>query len=168
MLLDLRRQVVDADMLERAVSAAASIVRTHLRRGDHARLVTTTGVDSGYGVGASHLDGILEYLAVAARSNSGSLHVALEIVERGVSGATVLVTGGPTEGDIELFEQSGPAVKMRRVVRFDRAERRTSARRTEVLGIPPGSSFQDTWTDATTSSARGRGRGGSRRQGVRT
>src|SRR3546814_952201 len=41
-----------------------------LRRGDHVRLVTTTGVDSGYGVGASHLDGLLEYLAVAGRSRS--------------------------------------------------------------------------------------------------
>lgn len=153
-ILDLRRQAHDADTIERAVSAAASILRTHLRRGDHARLVTTTGIDSGYGVGGSHLDGMLEYLAVAARSNAGSLHVALEVVERGASGAAVLVTGQPTDTDIELFEQSGPAVHVRRLVRLDRQARSTTARRTQIVGVPPGASFQDAWTEATASSTR--------------
>lgn len=169
-ILDLRRQAHDADTIERAVSAAASILRTHLRRGDHARLVTTTGVDSGYGVGASHLDGMLEYLAVAARSNAGSLHVALEVVERGASGAAVLVTGQPTDTDVELFEQSGPAVHVRRIVRLDRQVRATTARRTQIVGVPPGASFQDAWTEATASATRG-GRGrqtAARRRRART
>lgn len=155
-VLDLRRQANDSETIERAVSAAASILRTHLRRGDHVRLVTTTGVDSGYGVGGSHLDGMLEYLAVAARSNRGSLHVALEVVERGASGAAVLVSGRPTDTDIQLFEQSGPAVHLRRIVRLDRRERATTARRTEIVGVPPGASFQEAWTQATAATARGR------------
>src|SRR5690606_5746117 len=122
-VLDLRRQATDEVTLERAISAAASVLRTHLRRGDHVRLVTTTGVDSGYGVGASHLDGLLEYLAMAGRSSSGSLRMAMELVERGASGAVVLVSGTLSGADMELFERSGSAVSLRRIVRFDGAQR---------------------------------------------
>jgi hypothetical protein len=148
-VLDLRRQSTDPESLERAVSAAASIVRTHLRRGDHARLVTTTGVDSGYGVGSSHLDGILEYLAVAQRSAAGSLRMAMELVERGATGAVVLVTGNPSQADVDLLERAGAGVSVRRIVRFDGTDRRTTARRTEVLGLDPAESFADAWSEAT-------------------
>lgn len=151
-VLDLRRQATDDVTLERAVSAAASVLRTHLRRGDHVRLVTTTGVDSGYGVGASHLDGLLEYLAVASRTSSGSLRMAMELVERGASGAVVLVTGTLSSADVELFERSGSAVSLRRLVRFDGRQRVTTGRRTEVLGVGPGEEFASAWTESTGSS----------------
>ena len=151
-ILDLRRQTTDDESIERAVSAAASILRTHLRRGDPVRLVTTTGVDSGYGVGASQLDGLLEYLAVANRSNTGSLRIALELVERGVSGAAVLVSGRPSDADVDLFERTGAGVSVRRLVRFDRADRTSTARRTEVVGVAPTESFADVWTAATGNS----------------
>ncbi len=157
-ILDLRRQASDSDQLERAVSAAASILRTHLRRGDHVRLVTTSGVDSGYGVGASHLDGLLEYLAIASRSATGTLGTALEIVQRGASGAAVLVSGRPSDADVDLFERTGTAISVRRVVRFDRSELATTVRRTEVIGIPPGASFREIWTSATGATPRRGGR----------
>lgn len=150
-VLDLRRQSSDEVTLERAVSAAASVLRTHLRRGDHVRLVTTTGVDSGYGVGASHLDGVLEYLAVATRTSSGSLQMALEVVDRGATGAVVLVTGSLSGADVELFERSGRGVSLRRVVRFDGAQRVTSPRRTEILGVGPGEEFAAAWSESTGS-----------------
>jgi uncharacterized protein (DUF58 family) len=150
-VLDLRRQNTDVDALEHAVSAAASILRAHLRRGDHVRLVTTTGVDSGYGVGSSHLDGLLEYLAVAERSGSGSLRMALELVERGASGAVVLVSAHPSDGDIDLFERSGHGISVRRIVRFDRHARTTTPRRTEVVGVGTGERFAEAWTQATSA-----------------
>jgi len=162
-VLDLRRQASDDVTLERAISAAASVLRTHLRRGDHVRLLTTTGVDSGYGVGASHLDGLLEYLAVAARSSSGSLRMAMELVERGASGAVVLVSGSLSSADMELFERSGSAVSLRRIVRFDGSQRVTTPRRTEVLGIGPGEEFAAAWTESTGATA---GRRRRRRQVV--
>ena len=119
-VLDLRRECHDADTLERAVSAAASILRAHLRRGDHVRLVTTTGVDSGYGVGASHLDGLLEYLAVADRSNRGSLHAALDLADRGAGGALVArhrpSQRPPTS---TRSKRLGAGVTTRRIVRLD-------------------------------------------------
>lgn len=153
-VLDLRRENHDADTLERAVSAAASILRAHLRRGDHVRLVTTTGVDSGYGVGASHLDGVLEYLAVADRSTRGSLHAGLDLAERGASGALVLVSGKPSTADIDAVESLGGAVAARRVVRFDTDARGLTGRRTQVLGIAPGASFAEVWSSASPPAGR--------------
>lgn len=153
-VLDLRKSVHDVDTIERAVSAAASVLRAHLRRGDHVRLLTTTGVDSGFGVGASHLDGLLEYLAIADRSARGSLPVALDAADRGTGGALVVVTGRPSPADIEAVEGLGGSVTARRIVRLDTAERTASTRRTQVLGVPPGSSFADIWTEASPPSGR--------------
>lgn len=160
-VLDLRREAHDVDTIERAVSATASILRTHLRRGDHVRLVSTTGVDTGYGTGASHLDSMLEYLAVADRSNRGTMHGALDTAERGATGALVVVTGRPSGPDLDAVEALGPSISLRRVVRFDIHDRSATSRRTQVLGIPPGSAFADAWIEATPSS--GRTAGGRRR-----
>ena len=158
-VLDLRREAHDVDTIERAVSATASILRTHLRRGDHVRLVSTTGVDTGYGTGATHLDSMLEYLAVADRSNRGTMHGALDTAERGATGALVVVTGRPSGPDLDAVEAIGPSISLRRVVRFDVHDRSATSRRTQVLGVPPGSAFADAWIEATPSSGRGaRGR----------
>lgn len=162
--LDLRRETHDADTLERAVSAAASIVRTHVRRGDHVRLVTSTGTDSGYGVGASHLDGLLEHLAIVERSGRGSLHTALELAGRSGSGALVVITGKPSGPDLDAVESVGPTITFRRIVRFDRRDRSSVNRRTEILGIPPGDSFADAWTESTPVGRRRARRG--RRPGI--
>lgn len=161
LVLDLRRECHDVDTIERAVSAAASILRAHLRRGDHVRLVSTTGVDSGFGQGPSHLDGMLEYLAVADRSTRGSLHAALDVADRGAGGALVVVTGRPSGPDIDAVESLGAAVTARRIVRLDTADRSAMGRRTQILGVPPGASFADVWTEA--SPPAGRSRGGGRR-----
>ena len=153
-VLDLRRENHDADTLERAVSATASILRAHLRRGDHVRLVTSSGLDTDYGIGASHLDGMLEFLAVADRSNRGSLHAALDIAQRGAGGALVLVTGRPSGPDIDAVESLGSSVTIRRIVRFDVAQRTTVGRRTQIVGVPPGEEFATVWGDASPPSGR--------------
>ena len=153
-VLDLRRENHDADTLERAVSAAASILRAHLRRGDHVRLVTSNGLDTDYGIGASHLDGMLEYLAVADRSNRGSLHAALDIAERGAGGALVMVTGRPSGPDIDAVESLGSGVTIRRIVRLDANQRTTVGHRTQIVGVAPGESFADAWTEASPPAGR--------------
>lgn len=153
-VLDLRREVHDVETIERAVSAVASILRAHLRRGDHVRLVSTTGTDTGYGTGASHLDSMLEYLAVADRSSRGSMHGALDTAERGATGALVVVTGRPSGPDLDAIEAMGPSITLRRVVRLDVRDRTATSRRTQVLGVPPGSSFADAWAEATPTTGR--------------
>lgn len=152
-VIDLRRDAHDADTIERAVSAAASILRAHLRRGDHVRLVSTTGLDSGYGVGPSHLDGLLEYLAVADRSARGSMQATLGHAERGAAGGLVVVTGRPGGPDLDAVEAVGPTITLRRVVRFD-ADDRQAVGRTHIVGIPPGASFADAWRSATPTTSR--------------
>ncbi len=152
-VLDLRREVHDVETVERAVSATASIVRTHLRRGDHVRLVTTTGVDSGYGVGATHLGSLLEYLAIADRSSRGSMHGALGVAERGASGGLVVVSGRPSQADVNAVDSLGPLLSLRRVVGFGRTERRSTSR-TEIVGIGPSETFTDAWTSATATGRR--------------
>ncbi len=165
-VLDLRREKHDADTLERAVSAAASILRSHLRRGDHVRLVTSNGFDTDYGIGASHLDGMLEFLAVADRNNRGSLHAALDIAERGAGGALVLVTGRPDGPDIDAVEALGTSVTTRRIVRLDVSQRTTVGRRTQIIGVPPGEQFATAWADASPPAGR-TSRSRSRRRRVR-
>lgn len=152
-LLDLRREHHDTETLERAVSAAASIARSHLRRGDHVRLVTTDGYDTGFGLGGAHLDGMLEYLAVVQRSGRGSLRSGLELVERGASGALVVVSGRPGDDDLETIETTGVGHQTRFVVRFDSAGNVSTARGTAVLGVAGGATFVQAWSAA----AAGRG-----------
>lgn len=157
-VLDVRRDVHDADTMERAVSAAASILQAHLRRGDHVRLVSSDGTDSGYGLGAHHLDSMLEYLAMVDRSSRGNLHAALEMAQRGGSGSIVVITGRPGDADLDAVESIGPSMSVRRVVRFDVDDRSTRRRNTQVLGISPSESFVDAWTAASPASREGRGR----------
>ncbi len=70
-MLDLRDQVHTATTLEKAVSAAASIVHAARRRRRPVRLLTSDGSDSGLGAGQAHVEAILERLA-GARVHGGS------------------------------------------------------------------------------------------------
>jgi len=62
-VLDVRARYHDADSLEQAVSAAASIGAASSRGGSLLRLITTDGDDSGFGNGPAHLEALLERLA---------------------------------------------------------------------------------------------------------
>lgn len=146
-LLDVRRATNDVDTLERAVSAAASVLRTHARRGDHIRLVATDGTDSGYGAGGNHLDALLEYLAVADRSSTGSLRHAIDVVESGATGALVVISGKPAATDIDAISRVGIRLSRRRIVRLDVGGRAQLGRHTEVVGVPPGTAFADVWRE---------------------
>ncbi|MGH9208536.1 MAG: DUF58 domain-containing protein, partial [Acidimicrobiales bacterium] len=92
-LLDVRRPVHDEATLERAVGAAASITAASLRQHNSVRLVTTDAVDTGFGISAGHRRVILERLAQARWSSTGSLVTALSGVgARSATGALVVVT----------------------------------------------------------------------------
>jgi uncharacterized protein (DUF58 family) len=62
-VLDVRDRYHDAESLEQAVSAAASIAVACGRGGSLLRLITTDGGDTGFGNGPAHLDAALERLA---------------------------------------------------------------------------------------------------------
>ena len=73
LVLDVRAQVHDDETLERAISAAASILTAAIRNGDEARLVTTSGLDSLNGAGEGHLASLLQELALIVPGAGGSL-----------------------------------------------------------------------------------------------
>ncbi len=62
-VLDARGTYHNAESLEQAVSAAASIAVASGRGGSLLRLITTDGGDTGFGTGPAHLDAVLEQLA---------------------------------------------------------------------------------------------------------
>ncbi|HVE94822.1 MAG TPA: DUF58 domain-containing protein [Acidimicrobiales bacterium] len=82
-VVDLRDRVHTPASLEDVLSAAASIVTACAAEHSLVRLITTARVDTGFGAGRAHVDGILERLAAAA------LHPA----ERGALGAIVHAAG---------------------------------------------------------------------------
>ncbi len=100
-LVDLRAGQHDEDTFEQALSAVASIVSAERGRRDLLRMVTTDGGDSGFGTGRSHVEALLEFLAVAEPSSAGTLRGAVTGLRRaGQGGALVAVTANATGEDL--------------------------------------------------------------------
>lgn len=99
-LLDVRRAGHEADSFETAVSAAASVVSANGARRDLVRLVTTDGADSGFGSGSTHLQALLEHLAVVETAGTASLRLMLDLMRRDGQGALVVVVGNTAEDEL--------------------------------------------------------------------
>lgn len=92
-VLDVRRHSHTGETLERAVSAAASLV-VACRRGHHLlRLLGSDGYDSGWGAGEAHVEAILERLATATASDAAGFRRLLAHVRDG-GGSVVALLGG--------------------------------------------------------------------------
>jgi uncharacterized protein (DUF58 family) len=92
-LLDVRRAAHDVATFEAAVSAAASIAVANSMRRDMLRMMTTAGSDTGFGLGHSHLQALLEHLAVVETDGSASLRRSAEALHKVGGGALVVVMG---------------------------------------------------------------------------
>lgn len=90
-VLDTRRQVHDAKSFELAVSAAASILSGSQRAGAITRLVTPSGLDSGFATGADHREAALASLAAVEPSGPASLAALLSTRRPHGAGASVAV-----------------------------------------------------------------------------
>ena len=147
LVLDVRAEVHRGDSLERAISAAASILAAAVRNGDEARLVTTSGFDSLSGAGEGHLSLLLQELALIAPGLGGSL--ATTVAALGAEqDALVVVTTAAGELDDEA-----PAGRHRRrptltVVFADEAlvgdHGGNGARR---VIVPASGSFAERWSE---------------------
>lgn len=94
-LVDLNREAYTPDGLEVAISAAASVCGANMKRNDLVRLITTDGRDSGFGTGRTHLEGMLEHLALVAASSQASLRSMVGVLQggKGSGGALVVIAG---------------------------------------------------------------------------
>jgi uncharacterized protein (DUF58 family) len=90
-LLDVRGAVHDETSFEQAVSAAASILTASWERDGQIRLLTTDGLDSGFGSGPGHLQAVMEHLAVI-EPGSDRVDSLLGAMRRRATGALVAIT----------------------------------------------------------------------------
>jgi len=100
-LLDVRRSGHNAESLELAVSAAASVVTASWKRRDLVRLITTDGHDLGFAAGTAHAEAIMEFLATVAASSGGTLRGPIESLGAASRGGTVVAVVGSV-ADAEL------------------------------------------------------------------
>src|SRR2546423_2839604 len=107
-LLDLRRRAHSGESLELAVSAAASVVAACWQRGSLVRLVTTDGVDSGYGSQHAHVEAIMETLASVDLTREDRLTAVLGS----------LTTPGNAGGLVAIFTAEAPTDEVQNIARL--------------------------------------------------
>jgi uncharacterized protein (DUF58 family) len=152
-VLDVRASYHDADSIEQAVSAAASIAVSSGRGGALVRLVTTDGDDTGFGTGPAHLEAILDRLA---RVEPGGA----ELPDLpGIDGAMALVVTAdvPAAEVSRLARLAGSAGSLTVVAvqRHGTGPPRAVAGRTVLVG--PGQALGPAWNRAMAAAAGVRG-----------
>ena len=90
-LLDVRSAAHDEASFEQAVSATASLLTASWKRDSQVRLLTTDGMDSGFGSGTGHLEAAMEHLAVV-ELGADRLDPLVGALRRRATGALVVVT----------------------------------------------------------------------------
>jgi uncharacterized protein (DUF58 family) len=153
-LLDVRRFSHNDESLERAVSAAASIIWTSWRAGSNVRLITTSGFDSASSSAAAHVDTIMEHLATVRPSTTDRLAAEIGGLRRAGNGGTLAaVLGVPSESDVAhltglrgrfnsitlvLFDEAAPLLNV------DDLRWRTGT----LIRVDAGTAFKDVWNSA--------------------
>jgi uncharacterized protein (DUF58 family) len=158
-LLDVRRATHDAETLEVAVSAAASIVTANSARHDLVRLATTDGADSGFGAGGVHVQALLEHLAVVEASGSASLRAMLDVLHRDGQGALILVVAQTSGDDLLSTARLRQRFGMVTIVHVERAGApRGSAAppNASILRITKDAPFATVWNRAMAKPDRAR------------
>jgi uncharacterized protein (DUF58 family) len=158
-LLDVRQRAHSGESLELAVSAAASVVAACWQRGTLVRLVTTDGVDSGYGSQHAHIEAIMETLASVGLTRDDRL--------AGVLGS--LTRPGNAGGLVAIFTAEAPGNEVQNIARlqfrfasltvvlFDRSaydstaarpRRRASTAVGSMVRVDGSTSFPTAWNQA--------------------
>src|SRR4051812_36110919 len=159
-LLDVRRRAHSGESFEMAVSAAASIVAACWQRGSLVRLVTTDGVDSGYGSQHAHIEAIMETLASVEPTRDDRLAGVLGSLTRpgNAGGLVALFTAeAPTKGGGGIARLQFRFASLT-VVLFDRSaydtttaargRQPTSSASSSVVRVDGTHSFPAAWNQA--------------------
>lgn len=152
--VDLRSSAHEGESIECVLSAAASVAVSGLRAALQVRLVTTSGVDTGYASTQRHAGAILDLLAGAAARPGGALGDEFRSLRSG-DPLVVITTDRSTDADLAVaFRMGGRQATT--VVIFETA---TAPRATQPDGypsaisgryvrIPVGGSFRAAWEGA--------------------
>ena len=122
-VLDVRRAVQTADSFEIAVSAAASILTGSHRDGALVRLLTTAGLDSGFGGDAGHWEASMGVLAGVRVTGAANLSRTLARLRRHGSGSAVAVvsSGALAAADVRAVARLRETVGVVVLVLVDRS-----------------------------------------------
>lgn len=144
LVLDVRASVHDEESLERAISAAASILTAAIRNGDEARLVTTSGLDSLNGSSEGHLALLLQELALLSPDPGGSLSMTIAALgsERD---ALVVVTTSVGELDNAAIIDRQRRRTLTVVFGTDSQPRALDGTRSARVVVTPTESFATCW-----------------------
>jgi uncharacterized protein (DUF58 family) len=149
-LLDVRASAHDEPSFEHAVSAAASLLTSSWERDGQIRLLTTDGLDSGFGSGPGHLQAVMEHLAVIEAGND-RIDTLLGAMRRRATGALVVVTtsSGSVGGLERLLAARGgygwvAVVLITRGAEYDREAPSAGL----VVRVGPGQPFAEAWNRA--------------------
>ncbi|MBV8386061.1 MAG: DUF58 domain-containing protein [Acidimicrobiia bacterium] len=168
-LLDVRRHAHGGESLELAVSAAASVVAACWQRGSLVRLVTTDGVDSGYGSQHAHVEAIMETLASVGLTRDDRLSAVLGSLTRpgNAGGLVALFTAEAPNSDVQNIARLQFRFASLTVVLFDRSaydpnapadRKRAPAVSAGLVRVDGGQPFATAWNQAfsgrTTAGAR--------------
>ncbi len=153
-VLDTRARLHTETSLEAAISAAASVVTACWQHGSVVRLVTTDGVDSGFGSGAGHLEVVLARLAKLEPAGDGPGGLDSLGPNRAVDGAVaVITTSGIDTVDLERLTRLARSPSAVTLVAFDGRRPREAARWPaigHVVVVAANRPFAPAW-DATLS-----------------
>jgi uncharacterized protein (DUF58 family) len=166
-VLDLRAHVHTEASLERAVSAAASLIVACARKDSLVRLATTEGIDSGFGTGKAHVDAIMEQLAVAAAGDDDHLAGVIGALARSRHGGPTAFVGTDAlaAADLGLVARLQSRQRPLVAVLFERQDSRDESRVAELdrsgsatttVTVRTSETFAAAWNQAI-------GRGGRRR-----
>jgi uncharacterized protein (DUF58 family) len=145
--------VHDSATLESALSATASLVMAGIRARIHVRVVTTSGIDTGFGSTGAHGAAALDVLAAAEARPGSSLLDDLRL-GAGTGPLTVITTQSASDAELAAVTRAGARARTTLVV-FERpGEVREGfglARhpsRCRLVAVRAGTSFRAAWEGA--------------------
>ena len=168
-VVDLRHPVHTERSLELVISAAASVVTASWQRRALVRMVTTSGLDTGFAAGHDHVEAILEQLAGASATSAATMTAVLASLRRhGGGGAIVVVTtASASHTDLDAIARLRARYGSVTLVLFERSayDPNSPAAALSPRPAPPVSrlvrvdgtrSFPAAWSEAMALSARTR------------
>lgn len=148
-VLDTRRGAYGGQAFERAVSAAASILVAGSRRRFLVRLVTATGLDTGFGSGTAHVEAAMEHLAVVRATDRGDLGGTLDMLRRaGSGGAIAILIGGRAPADVAAASRLRSAYGHSTVAVFGTGRLDRSTLGAAVVVVDDANPFAPAWDAA--------------------